>query len=50
VVASTTSSTASATDCTSCEGKGGKTESSTKDGVHRETWHSCSACRGSGRR
>jgi DnaJ-class molecular chaperone len=36
--------------CTSCGGTGGRTETTTTDGVLRQTWRTCTACRGTGAR
>jgi DnaJ-class molecular chaperone len=35
--------------CTRCNGTGGQVETTTTDGVMRQTWHSCTTCHGTGR-
>ncbi|MER5213682.1 hypothetical protein ABT063_24700 [Streptomyces sp. NPDC002838] len=35
--------------CTDCNGSGGIVETTTADGVLRQTWHGCKPCGGTGR-
>lgn len=36
--------------CNSCSGTGGRTEDTTAAGVTRQTWRTCTTCRGTGTR
>ncbi|WP_302888518.1 hypothetical protein [Streptomyces cucumeris] len=36
--------------CTACDGDGGRTETTRDGGVTRQTWRTCTTCRGSGNR
>ncbi|MFF5980870.1 hypothetical protein ACFY78_18695 [Streptomyces olindensis] len=35
--------------CQTCHGSGGRVETTTNDGVMRQTWRSCTTCHGTGR-
>ncbi|BBG20769.1 hypothetical protein RVR_P226 (plasmid) [Actinacidiphila reveromycinica] len=35
-----------AATCPDCDGAGGEPESSTDEGVYRETWRTCGTCQG----